>query len=167
MPSFVEDVGDLRVGMVLTQCVDLCHHFRRCLTNPPHRRRQRQAQRPGSTAAEADAHHDLFPPGKGNVLDQQPHHALALAVRGLGIVPQPRNVGRQGEDPLSLLSAELPMILLSASLEFFLRVLQATQLLVPLRFQHICHQAVAGIDVHEPASRHVGFVARPLDLLLT
>ena len=85
----------------------------------------------------------------------------------LWVVPESREVSGEGEDPVSLFAAKLVVIFLSAPFEFFLCVLESTQLLVPLRFQDIGHQAVAGVDLHEPATRQIGVVAGALDLLLT
>ena len=47
----------------------------------------------------------------------------------------------------------------------FLSFVEAAEFLVPFRLQHIGHQTVGGIDLHEPLLRQVGFVAGSLDLL--
>ena len=166
IPALVEDGRDLGVGMMVQQSVDLRHHGRWCLTQLPGAPRQWQGNRLGSTPAEADAHGDVITPGERDVLDQEPHHALALAVSSVWIVPQPREVSGKGEDPVSLFGVQLVVILLAAPFEFFLCLLKCPQLLIPLRFQDIGHQTVARVDLHEPTAGQIGVIASPLDLFL-
>jgi len=45
--------------------------------------------------------------------------------------------------------------------------LQLSQLVVPVCLQGVSDQTVIGIDAHITDSRQLGFVARPLDLLLS
>ena len=52
----------------------------------------------------------------------------------------------------------LPFILL-------LSFVDGTELLVPFRLQHIGHEAVVGIDPHEPLLRQVGLITGTLHLL--
>ena len=80
-------------------------------------------------------------------------------------IPQAWEVSRECGDLVSLCNAELLVVLLSAPFEFFLCLLKSTQLVVPLRLQDIGHQAIAGIDRHEPTASQVSVVARPFDLL--
>jgi hypothetical protein len=94
----VEDLGDLRVGVVLEEAIDLSHDGR---VGPPEiggGPREGQPEGPNGAAAEADVGDELVGAQQGDVVEQQPDHPLALPLRGRRICPEPREVGGEGED---------------------------------------------------------------------
>ena len=122
-----------------------------------------EPHRPCRPASQAYAKRDLGPARDGDVLDQQPRHALSLAVRGLGVVPQAGEVDGQGEDPLSLGFVELAVLLATALLQLPAGVVEVTQPRVPLRLQDVGHESIVRMRLHEAPPCQLRFLTGPLD----
>ena len=89
----------------------------------------------------------------------------AARFRRMNLFPEFREVGRQRQDPAPALLVQYGAIGLALSLILLLGLGQRTQPLVPIRFQGVGHQAILGIDLHEPLPGQVGLVAGTLDVL--
>jgi hypothetical protein len=109
---------------------------------------------------------DLLAAQQGDVLDQDPDHALALTLGNGRISPQPWEVGGQREDLLPMSVLEDSVVGLPPALVFLLRVLKCTQLVVPVRLELLRHQPVVGIDTQVAALGELGLVTSPFHLLL-
>ena len=160
----VEDLGDLRVGVAIEEPIDLGHDGG---IGPPEIggiAGQGQPDGPDDAAAEADVGDDLVSAHQGDVVEQQPDHALALPLRRGGVRPEPREVGGEGEDPGPRRRVDEPPIGLVPALMILLRRRERPQLVVPVGLERVRHQAVVGIDAEVPALGELGLIAGPLDL---
>ena len=101
-----------------------------------------------------------------DIFDQQPDHAFSLAWWCFRIAPQSREIGGQGQHSGALFGGERRSIGGVLPLTVFLCILERTQLRIPVCFQSIGHQAMVGIDIHEPLPCEVGFVLCTLHLHL-
>ena len=142
--TLVQQGGDLRVGVAVEQVVDLRDDALGGPVPLPWGKFGSQPQRPRGPAAQAHAKSDLGASREGDVVDQQPRHALALAVRGRQIIPQAREVGGQGQDALAPGVVELSGVLGTPLLEFPAGVVQSAQSGVPLGLQDIRHEPIVG-----------------------
>ena len=129
--------------------------------------RQRQEQAMGGAAPEADVGDDLVGPQQGDVLDQEPDHALAFALGDGRVTPQPRKISGQGQDLLSLAGLQGAPVGVPSAFVVVLGVAQRTQFLVPFGFERLGHQAVVGVDGEVAALGELGFVAGPVHLLVS
>src|SRR5581483_922671 len=118
----------------------------------PMTQRARQQQWFGRAATEAHVEADLVALSDRNVLDQQPDHAFALAVRRPRIIPQPWKVGCQGEDLLSLRWADPALVGLALPLVILLRFRQGPQLYIPFCFQRRSYESIVGVDAKKTAA---------------
>src|SRR6266849_276966 len=98
------------------------------------------------TATEADLSDHLIGPQQRHVLQEQANHALALALRGGGVAPESREVSDQSHHLLTLVRAEYAAFAGALTFVVFLRRGKCAQLVVPLRFERVRHQAVIRID---------------------
>ena len=90
--GLVELFGGLGVGVIVEQLVDQLERVGIGLAGLPDRWWERHRQRVCLPAFEACVRGDVLVAGEGDVFDEQPDHAFALALRGGGIVPQSREV---------------------------------------------------------------------------
>ena len=81
-------------------------------------------------------------------------------------MPEPREVGREGEDPSPLLLAEGAAIRGALLLILFLDVGKRPEFLVPFGLERVGHESVVRIDLHVTPPGQVGFVPSALDLLV-
>lgn len=81
----IELLGGLGVGVIVEQAVERAERVGAGLALLPGRERDRDRERGGRPTAEADVQVDLLGAVQGDVLDQQPRDALALAIGGGGI----------------------------------------------------------------------------------
>jgi len=160
----IEDCGDLVVGVIVEQPVDLLDHL--FAGGPPliGGKRPCKRQRPCGPAFEADVHAELTVLDQRDVLEQQRGHALALAMRGFGVAPQGREVPGQRQDPVALFLINEHAVAFALPLVLFLGFTQRAQLAVPSRLQLLGHQAVGGVHLHVAPLGQVHLVARPLHL---
>src|SRR5207249_4640204 len=87
-------------------------------------------------AGQADVDGDVLAVAdQGDVGDEQPDQALALAHRGRRVVPERGQVGGQGADPLLLLLVEGGGVVAAGSFVVVLGVAHFTQFVVPVCFQ--------------------------------
>jgi len=161
----IEDVGDLGFSVLVEERVDLGDDLRRGLTELPGVLGEGERQAAGGAATEADPHDDLVPFGQRDVLEKQACHAFALALRSARVVPHSREVFGQRKDLLPPLVAQLLVVSRSPLFQFGLSVVESAQLVVPLGLEHVHHEAVARVGLHEATAGEVGLVAGSLDAL--
>ncbi len=161
--ALVQQGGDLRVGVAVQQAVDPGYDALGGPVPLPGGKFGGQPQLAGRPAARTHAKSDLRAARDGDVLDQQPRHAFALAIRGRRIVPQAREVGGQGQDASAPGVVEPSRVLGAPLLEFPAGVVQSAQPGVPLGLQDIGHEPVVGMGLHEAPPRQFRLPARPLD----
>ena len=82
----------------------------------------------------------------------------------LRIAPQPREIGGQCQHASPLLVGQRRSIRGVLAFAALLCVVEGAQLRIPVRFEPVGHEAVVGVDVHEPLTCEVGFVLRTLHL---
>jgi hypothetical protein len=123
-PFLIENASGVSIVVILKKTVHLSHHLRILPMTLPRTQRARQHQCFGRAATEAHVEADLVALSDRDVLDQQPDHAFALAVRRPRIIPQPRKVGCQGEDLLSLGWADSALVGLALPFAILLRFRQ-------------------------------------------
>lgn len=92
----VEHVGDLRVGVLVEERVDLSPYVVVGDSELLSRQGARQRQRSGGTAPEADGGGDLPLLDERDILDEQAEHPFALALRRIRVTPGGRKV--RGEE---------------------------------------------------------------------
>src|SRR5271170_4404864 len=99
-PSFlIEFGGDLRVAASLQQSIDFRNDLRFGLAHLPGGWRHGQRQDFGGAALKAHLHGDQgFVSEQGDVLEYQAGHALAVAVTGCRIFPEPWEVLGKSQD---------------------------------------------------------------------
>jgi len=83
--ALVENAGDLGIGVLVQQSVDLPVHRFVSGSQLLSRQVTRQGQRRGGAAAKTYGRSDLALFGQGDVLDQECEHALALRGFGMGM----------------------------------------------------------------------------------
>ena len=104
-----EDGGDLSAGVVVQQLVDLGNGGCGGLPDFPGRLGDWQGEGAVLAAGQADVRGDgVAGPGHGDVGEQQPGDALALAHRGGGVVPDAGQVSDELADPVLLGGVRVP-----------------------------------------------------------
>ena len=117
------------------------------------------------SAGQADVRGDGVPgPGDGDVGEQQPGDALALAGRGGGVVPDRGQVGDQLLDPGFLGVGELPGVVLAGVVVGVLGLAECAERGVPVGFEGVGDEPVGGVDGEVAAAGQVGVVAGALDV---
>ena len=117
-------------------------------------------------AGQADVRGDgVAGPGDGDVGEQQPGDALALAGRGGGVVPDAGQVGDQLADPGLLGVGELRRgVVLAGFVVGGLGVVECAQGGVPVGFEGVGDEPVGGVDGEVAAAGQVSVVAGALDV---
>ena len=145
----IEDVGDLGIRVVVQQLADFGDErggkLGRMLGGL-----QRDIQL--TDRASPQAHPGMGTiamAGQRDVLDQQADHALFLAVRRRGVVPQPGEVGREFQDALANRLIEQAPVLVAKAVALIFRVTQGLQASVPFALENVGDEPVSGIDLHE------------------
>jgi hypothetical protein len=82
---------------------------------------------------------------ESHVGEQQADHAFPLAVWGLWILPEPREIAGQSCNPGTLLFINGGTVLPPRLFILFLCLGKCTQLFVPVRLQRVCDETVPGI----------------------
>ena len=120
----------------------------------------------GGAAPEADVGSDLVGAQQRDVFDQEPDHALALALGDGRVTPQAGEITGQGQDLLPLVGLQGVPVGLPPAFVVVLGVAQRTQLVVPFSFERLGHQAVVGVHAQVAALGELGFVTGPFHLLV-
>jgi transposase len=162
--TLVQDDRDLLVGVALGQLLELAEDVRRRLSQLPGALRQREGEAPRGASSEADVRVDHVGAAKGDVLDKEPEHPLALPHRRLRIAPELREVGGEREDLGALLGVNDLPIGDALPLVVLLRGGERAQALVPLGFQRVRHETVVRIDLHVTAAGEIRVVPGALNL---
>ena len=105
-------------------------------------------------------------PGQGDVFEQHSGHALAFPIRGCGIVPQAREVGREGQDPPAGVVTDGEAVLGAAPVALVFGFAHRPQTILPFRLEDIGDKTVAGVGFHVAPSCELGRLARSLHGLL-
>lgn len=161
----VEPRGDLAGGVIVQQLVDPRHDLRTGLAELPRGQRRRQLEAGRRATAKADMGGQ--PDGRldeRDVVEEETHHALAFAIRGLGMVPELREI-RDDLPKRGALVIGDRAVGLSLLLVGVLRRRHRTEGLIPLRLEGRGDQAMIGIDPQITPAREVGLVLRTFDLL--
>jgi hypothetical protein len=162
--TFVEVVGDLGIGVLVEEGIDLLAHV--LVRDAPllggERARDRQRRR--SAAAEADADGHLVLLEERDVFDEQGEHPLALAVRGLRVAPDGRDIGGEREDARAFVLVDDETIAGALALVLLLRLGQRPQPRVPVGFEGVGDEAVGRIDLEVAIAGMVGVVLRAFDV---
>ena len=141
----VEDAGDLGVGVVIEELVDGGDCLGGGFAHLGCGRRDRHGQGAVLSAGQADVRGDGVPgPGDGDVGEQQPGDALALAGRGGGVVPDRGQVGDQLLDPGFLGVGELPGVVLAGVVVCVLGLAEGAERGVPVGFEGVGDEPVGG-----------------------
>jgi hypothetical protein len=103
-------------------------------------------------------------PGDGDVGEQEPGDALALAGGGGGVVPDRGQVGGQLADPGLLGVGELPGVVLAGLLGCVPGLGEGAQRGVPVGFEGVGDEPVSGVNGQVAVAGQVGEVAGALDV---
>ena len=159
----VEGVGGLGVGVIVEEPVEQGEYIGVGLAGGPGGGRDGDGQAGGLPAAEADVEVDLVGLGQGDVVDEQPGHALALALGGGWVGPQGGEVGGEAADAGLVLVAERggcgggPLVVVLGGL-------QLAQSVVPVGFEAVGHEPVVGVHGQVAAAGELGAVAGAFDV---
>ena len=157
--AVVEDVGDLAVGVVIEQTVDLGDGAGWGLPEFPGGPGQREREGVVLPAAEPDVCGEgLGGSGHRDVGEQEPGDALAFPGRGGGVVPERGQVADQLVDPVLLGVGDLPDLGLAGFVMEFLGLAEGAQRGVPVSFEGVGNQPVGGVDGQVAAAGQVGVV---------
>src|ERR1019366_3263851 len=163
--AVVEDAGDLGVGVAVEELVDGGDGLGGRLAELGGGGRDGQGDGAGLAGGEADVRGDGVPgPGDGDVGEQQPGDALALAGRGGGVVPDRGQVGDQLLDPGFLGIGELRGAVLAGVVVGVLGLAQGPERGVPVGFEGVGDEAAGGAGGEVAAAGEVGVVAGALDV---
>ena len=102
----------------------------------------------------------------GHSLDEQPHHALPLAIRRPRVAPEAGKISREIHHRLPLRRTKVGLILLMLLLGGFTHFRPGAQFGIPLRLQHIGHQPVLWGDAEIAPLRQRCFILGALHLEL-
>ena len=161
----LEDGGDLGGGVVVQQLVDLSDSGGLGLPDLPGWLGDWQGEGACLAAGQADVRGDgVAGAGDGDVGEQQPGDALALAGRGGGVVPDAGQVGDELADPGFLGVGELPVVLAAGLVVGGLGVVERAEGGVPVGFEGVGDEPVGGVDGEVAAAGQVGVVAGALDV---
>src|SRR5260370_16459239 len=83
---------------------------------------------------------------QGHIFEEQPHHALAVPIRGAWIMPHTGEIFHEVSNGLVFERSQTALFLLVLPPCLFLDLCEFSQAGVPVRFQHISHQTVLRID---------------------
>jgi hypothetical protein len=100
-----------------------------------------QRQRGRGATAEADGGDDLALLEQRDVLDEQREHPLALAVPGLRVAPDGREIGGEREGARAFVLVDDAAIARALALVYLLRLGQRPQPRVPVGFQRVGDEA--------------------------
>jgi hypothetical protein len=68
-PTLVQDLGDLRLGVLIQQTINLRHNQRARLAHLPRRQRERPMQRASGATLEPDMERDVPIPDQGHIFE--------------------------------------------------------------------------------------------------
>jgi hypothetical protein len=159
----VEGVGALGVGVIVEQPVEQGEGLGFGLAGLPAGGRDGDGEAGGLAAPEADVEMDVVGLGERDVVDEQPGHAFAFSLGGVGVGPQGGEVGGEGTDAGLVLVAEgsggggVALVVVLGGLEL-------AQGVVPVGFEAVGHEPVVGIDGQVAAAGEFGAVAGPFDV---
>ncbi len=154
---------DLRVGLV---CGQRTHLFDDGCRRPAEIRcaeRQRTIECGRCAALPANLHADGLTPRQGDILDEQPEHALAFARGCSWILPDPRQIGSKRVNARRGGVAERGPVLFGGPSILSFGLGELRQFLVPLPLELIRHQAVLRAHEQKLALGEFGLLVRPLD----
>lgn len=135
MAALIEDCRNLGLSVIVEESIDFSDDGGIGFAELRRAERERDPEGVRGSAAKAHVGNDLVRSQEGDVLEKEPDHALALAVRDTRVSPQTWKVGGKRQDLLTLLVVEQTVVGLSLLLVLLLRVRQGTQLLVPVGLQ--------------------------------
>jgi hypothetical protein len=151
--------------VVVQQLVDLGDGAGFGLPDLPGRLGDWQGEGAGLAAGQAGVRGDgVAGAGHGDVGEQQPGDALALAHRGGGVVPDAGQVGDQLGDPVLLGVGELPVVLGAGLVVGGLGVVEGAEGGVPAGFEGAGDEPAGGAGGEVAAAGQVGVVAGALDV---
>ena len=157
--------GDLGVGVAVEELVDGGDGLGGGLAELGGGGRDGQGEGAVLAGGQPDVRGDgVAGPGDGDVGEQQPGDALALAGRGGGVVPDGGQVGGELADPGFLGVGELPGVVLAGLVAGVLGLAEGAQGGVPVGFEGVGDEPVGGVDGEVAAAGQVGVVAGALDV---
>ncbi len=164
VPHPVELLCSSLIGVHSQQAVEFGDGFGRRLADQCDRPRQLRFECQALASAHAKTDRDLVAvPGQRRIFDQKPEQPFSVSVAGLGSMPDLLEVPDQFPDALDLALGEFGITGCGARFALLAGLLQNTQPIVPFSFERSRDEPVGGIDLEEPAARHVGLVAHGLD----
>ena len=164
IPARVQQRRDRRVGMLVEELIDQRHDFRVGLTKLPGIERPCERERGGGPTAKTDVRGEAVRRlDHGDILHEQADHAFPFAIGRVRIVPDPREIRRERENPRAGVSIDGHAIGEPLPLVDHLRVGDLLQRAIPVGFQFIRDEAIRGIDVQILAAGEIRLIARPLD----
>ena len=160
--ALVEDGGGLGLGVVLEELVDFGEEFGGGSALFPGGGIGLDSEGSCGAAAESEAEGEIAVAGDGDVLDEEASHAGALAVGSLGVVPEFREVGGEGEDGLALGGVELGLVGGAAAFEVLEGCLLLGEPGVPVGFELRGDEAVVRVDAEEASAGEFGLLGGAL-----
>ena len=160
--ALVEDGGGLGFGVVLEELVDFGEEFGGGSALFPGGEIGLDGEGSCGAAAESDAEGEIAVAGDGDVLDEEACHAGALAVGSLGVVPEFREVGGEGEDGLALGGVELGLVGGASSFEVVESILLLGEPGVPVGFELRGDEAIVRVDAEEASAGEFGLLGGAL-----
>jgi hypothetical protein len=133
----------------------------------PGAERDRGGEADRLAAAEADVHVDLVGAVQGDVIDQQPRDALALARRGGGVGPELGEVGGERADARLVLVGERGVRGGAGALVVVLGALGGAQRVVVVGFESVGDEPVGGIDGEVAAAGELGVLLGAVDVAVS
>ena len=164
---FIELACDAVVAVRLREFVDQFDYSCRGLAQLPCRLWQLEMQGVRRATIESDLCRNVRPFEQRHIGYEKARHALALAIRGAGIVPELREVLGKVDDARALLVGDSRCIDFTLFLVALVGLFVDAKLLIPFGLQCVGHESVVRVDLHEAPTCEVTFVACALHLLTT
>ena len=98
-----------------------------------------------------------------DIVHEQADHAFPFAIGRVRIVPEPREVRREREDPRPGIGVDGHAVRVALPFIDLLCFGDLLQRAIPVGFQFVGDEPIRGIDLQVPAAGEIRLVARPLD----
>jgi len=160
----VERVGGFGVGVGVEEPVERGNGVRAGLTGLPGGGRDRDDNAVGLPATQAHVQVDVVGLVQGDVVDQEADHAFAVALLGVRVGPEGREICCQRTDSVLQIVAEDGRGGSAGAFVVLAGGVQGAERVVPVGFEAVGDQPVVGVDGQIAATCQVGAVAGAFDV---
>jgi len=99
------------------------------------------------SAFKTDLQQDVSPLTERHLIDQEPRHSFALAIRGSGVALQLWEISRQRGSPSKLFFVKQQLVCLALPVILSLSFYQILQSCIPFSFKRVCDQTIRRVHV--------------------